>query len=206
MRLNVENEQALITKKKCTNAFSINRKLVNSKSFHDKFALLPLNNETQEAVYKETGRLLEFADGQEAEYLVALDYYTGKRVIDNFGRKGEPGRTGFTEEEYSFIEKSDTDIIVIHNHSYNGRPSARDLITFCNDERIRLSIIACHCGELYAIFSVKYLINEVYEQLLDAEKSIVDDIDFAKRLASTKLYILNDKLSPKKKLFDVRRL
>jgi hypothetical protein len=206
MELNTENEQTLISKKKTSNAFSVNRKLINSKKFRDKFELLPITQEAKNRVYQEVGRLLEFVDGSENEYLVALDYYDGHRIIDNFKREGQPRSTGFTSEEYEHVLQNDAEIIVVHNHSYNGRPSAKDLITFHDNDRIRLSIVACHNGELYVIFNVSDDMISVYNDLLKGEKEIVNDTDLAKRLVMTRLYDFNEKISPKRKLFDVRRL
>ena len=114
--MQLENEQALISKKKVTNAFSVNRKLINSKDFRDKFDELELSPEVASKVYKEVGRLLEYVDGQENEYLVALDYNTGERIVDNFGREACARGTGFTDEEYSKILNTETNLILIHNH------------------------------------------------------------------------------------------
>ena len=94
-RIKYEVEQSLISKKKELNTFSVNRELVNSKSFHDKFILLPINNEVRESVYKETGRLLEFVDGKSEEKLTALTFRTGEHIVDNFYRDGYTYVTSF---------------------------------------------------------------------------------------------------------------
>jgi len=204
--MQLENEQALISKKKVTNAFSVNRKLINSKDFRDKFDELELSPEVASKVYKEVGRLLEYVDGQENEYLVALDYNTGERIVDNFGREACARKTGFNLEELTKISNSSTEIITIHNHSYNGRPSAQDLITFYNQEIIRISIIACHTGELYAIFKVTEEALKEYNNFLQDAKLFINDFEFAKMLANTRLHNLNDTKSKKKKLFEIKRL
>ena len=203
--MHITNEQVLISKKKKINAFSVNRKLINSKQFKDKFENLPLNQDVKQKVYKEVGRLLEYVDGQENEYLVALNFYDGNRIVDNFEREAESGRTGFSREEYKKIVDEDAEIITIHNHSYNGRPSGTDLITFYKDNRIKLSIIACHCGDLYVIFKVSDELLSVYDSLIEFEKMHLTDLKLIKKLATTKLYQLNEKINSKKKLFDVRR-
>ncbi len=204
--MQLENEQALISKKKVTNAFSVNRKLINSKDFRDKFDELELSPEVASKVYKEVGRLLEYVDGQENEYLVALDYNTGERIVDNFGREASARKTGFNLEELAKISNYSTEIITIHNHSYNGRPSAQDLITFYNQEIIRISIIACHTGELYAIFKVTEEALKEYNNFLQDAKLFINDFEFAKMLANTRLHNLNDTKSKKKKLFEIKRL
>lgn len=202
----IKNEQSLISTQKNTNAFSVNRRLVNSKQYRDKFECLPLSSVCKSRVYSETGRLLNFVDGQENEYMTALDYYSGEHIIDNFNRNAETGKTGFSEDEYNTIEKADTDIVIIHNHSYNGIPSARDILTFYKEPKIKLSLIACHTGELYGIFKVSSDMPLVYNDLLEEEKKVVNNMSVAKRLATTRIYSINDKLSQKRKLFDVRRL
>lgn len=205
--MNNVNEQSVVTKKKFTNAFSVNRKLVNSKIFRDKFELLPLSLEAKQIVYNEVCKLLEYVDGQENEYLMALDFYDGHRIVDNFNREATAKGTGFTEMEYKLIENDGADIITVHNHSYNGKPSARDMITFFSDDKIRLSIIACHNGDLYAIFNVSEVMISLYDEILELEEKIVGKGDLAKSLATTKLYKMNEEIkSKKKKLFDVRRL
>ncbi len=203
--MQLENEQALISKKKVTNAFSVNRKLINSKDFRDKFDELELSPEVASKVYKEVGRLLEYVDGQENEYLVALDYNTGERIVDNFGREACARGTGFTDEEYSKISKADKNFILIHNHSYNGRPSIQDLISFHNDTKLKLSIVACHNGDLYAIFKVNDEAIFIFYDLLEIEKYKTNDIETAKILATSELNNLNNN-SRKKKLFDIRSL
>lgn len=198
----LENEQAPISKKKLTNAFSVNRKLVNSKQFKDKFEGLPLSQECKNRVYKEVCRLLEFVDGKEDEHMIAVDFFDGHFIVDNFGREGHAKSTAFTQKEYDRI--GDSMVTLIHNHSGNGRPSATDIKSFYNDEKVCLSIIACHNGTLYAIFKVEKAMLSVYEELFTAEKELVGNREDAKKIATSKLYILNEKSHGK--LFDVRML
>ncbi len=203
--MQLENEQALISKKKVTNAFSVNRKLINSRDFRDKFDELELSPEVASKVYKEVGRLLEYVDGQENEYLVALDYNTGERIVDNFGREACARGTGFTDEEYSKILNTETNLILIHNHSYNGRPSIQDMISFHNNDKIQLSLVACHNGYLYAIFKITNETISIFNDFLEIEKYKTNDIDIAKRFATNKLYDYNYMLGKKQKIFNIRR-
>ena len=92
-------EQALISKKNSHNSFSVEREYINSKEFHDKFEKLPLSKDVQESVYRETGRLFDFVDGQEEERGIAINARTGELLIDNFKRKGYTNKTGFNEKE-----------------------------------------------------------------------------------------------------------
>ena len=138
--------------------------------------------------------------------MVAIDARTGKFIVDNFAREGRIESTSFTNDEYLQIQKCKNSIVLIHNHSENGRPSAQDLLTYLNDLHIRLSIVACHDGTLYEIRDVKSSFKEIYEEALKRTKKDVSDLKEAKRLTMTKIYIFNDNLPEKQKLFDVRRL
>lgn len=206
-----DQEQALISKKNTNYVFSIEREYVNSKSFHDKFEQLPLSKYVQEKLYKETGRLLDFVDGLdeekiEQERMTAIDFRTGERIVDNFKREGSTYKTGFTSEEMEKILQCTNSIIVIHNHSHNGRPSGKDLLTYLHENKIKLSIIACHNGDLYAIYWVKEEFETLYNRRIEERKISLSNIDEIKRLAMTDMYRLNEQLSEKDKFFKVVKL
>lgn len=198
-------EQALIHKKDKHNAYSVERAYINSKSYHDKFENFPVNKEVQQSLYREAGRLLNFVDGQEQERMLVINARTGEFVVDNFDRDGDMYKTGFNGEEYQKILDCPDNIIVMHNHSLNGRPSAQDLISYLKEEKVKLSLILCHDGSVYGIFDVQPEVEAIYEMYLNEVKTKTTSVEEAKRLATTKLYILNDKLGKKQKLFDVRR-
>ena len=107
--------------------------------------------------------------------------------------------------EYQSIQNSADSIILIHNHSSNGRPSARDLISYATDDKIHLSIIACHNGTIYAIYKANKRIEKIYSELLNEEKERWNDVDIANIFATNELYAINDRLGFKQKLFDLRR-
>ena len=199
-------EQALIQKKNKHNAYSVERTYINSKLYHDKFEKFPVNKEVQQSLYREAGRLLNFVDGQEQERMLVISARTGEFVVDNFDRDGDMYKTGFNVEEYQKILGCPDNIIVMHNHSLNGRPSAQDLISYLKEEKVKLSLILCHDGSIYGIFDVQPEVEGIYEMYLNEVKVKTASVEEAKRLATTKLYILNDKLGTKHKLFDVRRL
>lgn len=160
----------------------------------------------QERVYQETGRLLNFVDGHEEERAIAINARTGDFLIDNFNRRGYSNRTGFNDEEVKEINRCKDMIIVIHNHSYNVRPSAADLLMYLHNEKLRISIVALHEGKVFAIKDVKKEFESRYMSILEMKKEKISDIDEAKRLATTEIYIYNDSLSDKKKLFVVEEL
>ena len=208
---NALNEQPLISKKDKSNSFSVERNYINSKAYHDKFEKLPVNKELQNVLYKQTGRLLEFIDGlpddeMEKERLLAVNGRTGEFLVDNFDREAEVYRTGFNDEEMKKINECEDSVIIIHNHSHNGRPSAKDIITYYESDKIKLSLIACHDGDLYCILWVNELFIDIYNELLEIEKSKTMDIEVAKRRATTQIYELNDSVSERHKFFKVLRM
>lgn len=58
----------------------------------------------------------------------------------------------------------------------------------------------------YAIYKVSDCFEDIYNDFLERELAFTTSMKEAKRLALTKLYQLNDKLSDRHKIFDVRRL
>ena len=194
-------EQSLISKKESVNGFSVERNYINSKEYHDKFEKLPLSKPVIESLYKETGRLLEAVDGQEQEHMLAINARTGEPVIDNFSRPGHAGHTSFDEDEYNAICSVEDYIALVHSHSYNRPPSGQDIATYAKDDHVKISLIACHDGDLFAIISAKKQVAEIYERAYNNFREQFDS-DTAKTLATKLLYDENQKHP----LFDVRRL
>ncbi|MDO5148982.1 MAG: hypothetical protein ACI4KB_08905 [Oscillospiraceae bacterium] len=202
----LDAEQPLISKKESRNAYSVERNYVNSKAYHDKFESLPVNKDVQQSLYIQAGRLLEFVDGQEQERLIAVNARTGEFIVDNFNREGSIRGTGFNEVEAEKLLKCKDSIVLLHNHSLNGRPSAQDLITYLNEDIVRISLIICHDGTVYGIYEVKPEFKIYYEKILDFERQRTSDIDEAKRMAATMMYQLNEKLGDRHKLFMIKKL
>ncbi|MCM1083049.1 MAG: hypothetical protein NC393_05400 [Clostridium sp.] len=199
-------EQALIPIQNRLNAYSVERDYINSKEYHDKFEKLPVNKTVQQSLYEQAGRLLRFVDGQEEERLIAINARNGAFIVDNLKRSGNIAKTGFKKEEYKKIQQCKDHIIIMHNHSLNGRPSAQDIISYSRDNHIKLSLIICHDGTIYGIYDVKEEFEQIYSEYLNKAKEKTNNINEAKQLATTEIYKLNDKLNNKRKLFEIRRL
>ena len=122
-------------------------------------------------------------------------------VIDNFSRPGHAGHTSFDEDEYNAICSVEDYIALVHSHSYNRPPSGQDIATYANDDHVKISLIACHDGDLFAIISAKKQVAEIYERAYNNFREQFDS-DTAKTLATKLLYDENQKHP----LFDVRRL
>lgn len=204
------DHEALISKKKNRHAYSVNREVVNSKEYHDKFERLPVNKEVQQALYVHAGKLLEFVDNLpidkiDQERLVAVAASNGKLIVDNFNRSGENNKTGFTEEEYDKIKNCRDDIILLHNHSDSDFPSGTDLKTYYESDFVRLSLILGHDGTVYAIYYVSDLFPEQYDKLLKRYSQVTNNKEEAKRLATTAIYRYNETLSESEKVFIVKK-
>ena len=61
-------------------------------------------------------------------------------------------------------------LFVVHHN--NGRPSAGDIISYAGDEHVKMSIVACHDGTLYALFAARPNVKDIYEELLAFEKEL----------------------------------
>ncbi len=198
----LDQSQAFISvkKDKPKNAYSVERNFVNSIHFHNHFSLLPVNKSVQEALYREAGTLLEKMDGKDEERLIAINARNGFVIIDNYEREGEKYRTGFSDEEYKKIIECKDYIILMHNHPDSSPPSGQDLISYFKEDKVKLSIIVCHDGDLYAITRVDKITVKLYHAFLEEYSSKLDE-DSAKTLATDALYKLNED----KNFFEVRR-
>lgn len=200
----VRNEQ-LISLKDSVGLYSVERDYINSKKYHDIFLELPFSHDVKERIYIEAGRLLDFVDGKHEEHMIAISARTGLLIADNLYRAGVSDHTSFNKAEYKKIQESEDSLVVLHNHSSNGRPSARDIITFSVEDKIKLSLVLCHDGAVYAICNSKKIVKEIFDDLLQKEKERWNDVDYAIIHATSVLYKLNDNLGKNQKLFEIRR-
>lgn len=130
----------------------------------------------QQKLYVQAGRLLEFVDGQE-ERMLAVNARTGEFLVDNFDREGSIKVTGFNSDEAKVLDNCKDGIILIHNHSLNGRPFAQDMLTYLNEERVKVSLVLCHDGTMYGIYGVSPKFPTVYDDYLEQAKQKTDDLD-----------------------------
>jgi hypothetical protein len=207
----LEHEQPLISRKETSNLFSVERELINSREYHEKFEALPVSKALQESLYVQSGRLLEFVDGlpedeMGQERLLAVNFRTGEFLVDNFGRGGSVNRTRFNDEEMERIDQCRDSIAIIHNHSKSDIPSGQDLLTYLRNDKIKLSLIVCHNGDLYAICWVRSSFKKQYEEFLESAKKETTKMEAAKRLATTRIYRVNEQLSDRHKFFCVIKL
>lgn len=147
----LQNETTKITQKDLKNNLTVDRDLVNSKSFHDKFERMNLRKSVKEMLYQTSLEMLEHRDGTNSEDIAAIDIRTGNRLFLNMSAIDE-SKVNPTPEEYKLIENNDDKVILIHNHPLSGRPSWADIKTLqLGKKYIDRSIIIGHKGNVTEI-------------------------------------------------------
>lgn len=181
----------MITKKKVLNDYSVNRQLVNSKSYHDKFEKIVVNKQTNESLYQQAKRLLEHRDGLETERMIVLDEKTGKLIVDNLETGVDRSlRTGLTKKQYDMVQEHDGKFIILHNHPGSTRPSGKDILTLWQESNASSSIVVGHDGTVYSLSKMdrKIPLDKIYEE--EYNKCIEYNFpkEFAAIKATDKLY------------------
>jgi SPP1 gp7 family putative phage head morphogenesis protein len=187
----VVDQTQKITKKKDSNAYSVDRKLVNSKEYHDKFESLTSHKSTNESVYQEAMKMLEHRDGTELEDIVVFDSRTGNIVVKNTLSARE-GQTGLTYEQYETYKKASGKKVLLHNHPNGGRLSFTDLKTLFVNADIEASIAVGHNGMVHIVSNPDRTIDieKLYESLYNEYKEIYANSEIAKIYALDDLYDL----------------
>lgn len=187
----VVDQTQKITKKKDSNAYSVDRKLVNSKEYHDKFESLTSHKSTNESVYQESMKMLEHRDGTELEDIVVFDARTGNIVIKNT-LSARAGQTGLTYEQYEIYKKSNEKKVLLHNHTNGGRLSFTDLKTLFVNDDIEASIAVGHNGIVHIVSNHDRTIEieKLYESLYNKYKEIYANSEISRIYALDDLYDL----------------
>lgn len=194
-KTNLLHEEIKITKKQNNNEFTVDRKLVNSKEYHDKFEELPLSKQAKEKLYIESKKVLEHRDGTEFEDLIILDSKTGYEIVSNRTSNNNL-KTGLTMQDYEKVISHNGDIILLHNHPGGGRLSASDIVSAYKQEKVVVSIVAGHDGSIHYIYNInrKVDIERIYSLYYNKYKQLGYGNDHARIKANDELYNL--------KLFD----
>ena len=185
----VVDQTQKITKKKNSNAYSVDRNFVNSKEYHDKFESLTSYKLTNESVYQEAMRMLEHRDGTELEDIVVFDVRTGNIIVKNTLSE-RAGQTGLTYEQYEICKKSRGKKVLLHNHPNGGRLSFTDLKTLFANDDIEVSIAVGHNGMVHIVSNPDRIIDieKLYESLYNEYKVIYTNSDIARIYALDDLY------------------
>jgi len=180
-----------IIKKDTQNAYSVNREVVNSKAYHDKFEGLTEHKAANESLYQQAKRLLEDRDGTDSERLILIDSKTGELILDNFSYATNSAlKTGITEEQYRLANSREGGFIILHNHPASTRPSETDILTLWKETKAKASVVVGHDGAVYCISDVNREkgLDKIYRNVYNNYKELGYDTDNAKRRATDALY------------------
>jgi hypothetical protein len=187
---NIELSQTVkITEKKHISDYGIvDRTLVNSKKYHNKFEKLGVNKNVQESLYQESMKILEHRDGTILEDLVIIDSKTGK-VVERLTDSTIPGKIKITKEQYKKIIGYDGMLTLLHNHPNGSRPSIED-ITRLKEKNIDSVLSVGHDGSVYRVSNLnpKVNIDKIWEELYNDYRKIYEDDVLATHYALDGIY------------------
>lgn len=178
-----------ITKKEGHNEYSVDRSLVNSKKYHDKFEGLTSHKAVSESIYQEAMKMLEHRDGTAYEDIVALDARTGEVIIKNT-LSVQKGKTGFTKEQYDEFLQHQGEVIILHNHPNSSRLSYTDISTLFNNPSVIGGVAVGHDGSVHSIMNLvdDVDIDKLWKRTYNEIIKVVSNKDLAKHYALDVLY------------------
>lgn len=167
---------------------SVDRQLVNSKEFHDKFEGLVEHKATNEVLYQESMKMLEHRDGTDFEDMIAIDSRTGK-IIESITDSKIPGRIPISESQYKKIQHHPGNITLLHNHPNSSRPSFVD-IQKLKEPNIDSVISVGHDGSVFRVYDLdkKFDVDKFYHDVYNEYKQICKDDILAEKYATDALY------------------
>lgn len=170
---------------------SVNRELVNSKEYHDKFDGLTEHRAVNESIYQESMRMLEHRDGTPFEDMVVLDARTGKFIVGNMDAK-VIGRTGLTKSQIAKVTGYGQDVIVVHNHPNSSRISYKDILTMYQNKNVSAVVAVGHDGSVQIISNLnrEIPIDKLWEKVYNDTVSAFGDKVVAEHKSLTTLYDL----------------
>lgn len=187
----LDQEQATrISPKKEKNHFSVDRSLVNSKRFHDKFEKLPFSKNVIESLYKASVKILEHRDGSNVEDLYILNSRTGREVTKNISTK-VGFKVGLTSAQYQKVLEEDG-IIILHNHPEGGRLSFSDIKSLFATPNAKGSVVVGHDGSVHVAYAPNrsFSVEKLYQKYYNDFVSSYQNKEIARVLATDKLYEL----------------
>ena len=113
------------------NEFSVDRRLVNSKRYHNVFLRLKFSPPVSESIYQCAMKILSHRNGTNFEDLYAIDARRGRLIVKNVS-SAVPLRTSFNIQNYTALLDQPNPIILIHNHPNSTRPSITNIKTLAN--------------------------------------------------------------------------
>ena len=185
------NQTVTITEKDYNSDYGIvDRKLVNSKVYHDKFENLTEHKPVNEALYQESMRMLEHRDGTIYEDMIVIDARKGT-VLERFTESTEAGKVRLTDEESARFMAYTNDIILLHNHPNGSRPSYKDILNL-KRSNVKAVVASGHDGSVYIVSELdkNFNIDEFWKKTYNGYKQIFSDDILANHRATDDLYSL----------------
>lgn len=169
----------------------VDRTLVNSKQFHDKFEGLTGSKKVNESMYQEVMTMLEHRDGTIYEDMSIIDARTGK-VFMNINDRNETGKLSITADEYRSISAYKGELMIVHNHPNGSRPSYSDILKL-KENNITAVVSAGHDGSVYIVSNLNpnFDIEKFWKEAYNDFKQIYKDDTLARHYATDVLYDMN---------------
>lgn len=126
-----------------------------------------------EALYKESMKILGDRNNTEYEDIVAIDARSGEVLEKNTlaAQHGYKHRCGFSPEQYKRLEERRRAYETLHNHPSSSIPSRDDIQKLFERPHQTASNINYHNGDLYRLEKLKpfddidELVNEAYNKM-----------------------------------------
>ena len=133
------------------NLYDVNRKVVNSKGYHDKYESLKFPKAVRESLYRNAGRMLAERNGTDCERFAVINARSGDIVADTFGHEPTPHGARLKPTESKRASECADGVVTVHNHPASVYPSYADIKMTVANRNVRGSIVACHDGDVYLI-------------------------------------------------------
>lgn len=186
-----QSESVKVTDNGKHNAYTVDPKVVNTKAYHDKFSGMTGHKAADEAVYRESMRMLEHRNGSDMEDMVLLDARTGKFVTGNL-TSTKPGSTGLTKAQYDAAMRHGGNMVIVHNHPNSSRLSYTDILTLYKNQKISATIAVGHNGSVYKISDInrRFELEKVWDLMYNTYVKEYGNAEFATLKATDMLYEL----------------
>ena len=139
------------------NDFSINKAVVDSNEYKEKFATITTDNAVNEKIYDKSLDILYHRNGTDYEDMHLISVVDGKvkgsqTKVEYYDRVSEELRHNhvwYNESLESAVKNNPQNTLIsIHNHSGNKPPSGGDFESQFT-HRYKGGVISCHNGDLY---------------------------------------------------------
>ena len=168
----IHKEMAVVADNGLRNNYTVNYEFVNSKAYHDKFEKLTRHKPVDEALYKQSAKMLAHRTGSEYEDIAMLDARTGELLVENTSASGEDKfKAGLTKEQASYLDSLKRQFEILHNHPGSTPPSMADIEGLFIRPLAVASTISGHDGSLYRMIkrkqhdNIKEFLDAVYESV-----------------------------------------